>query len=477
MADNKQISTDVLAAVGGKENVKAVTHCMTRLRFNLKDESIVDDEKVKAVDGALGVVRQGGQYQVIIGQKVPHVYKELCAIGGFGEQPAVDENLDEATEKKSFSWKGVGKAILDYLSGSMVPIVPIITVAGLFKVIQVIFGPTMLGMIDETSDIYFVTNMVYNAGFYFLPLFLGYTSAKKLGVRPVLGLMLAAVLIEPSLVALAGSENLALTVFGIPAPVVNYSQSVMPILLSVWVMKYVERFFDKHIPEALVTVFVPFLTMLVMVPVSLCAVAPIGYELGNILGNTLYALGNSGGIVSVLAVIALMILQPFLVITGMHMALVTLALAAFAQNGVETYALVCNIISNFAVWAMALAVALRVKDPNQKGVALGAFISGIIGGVSEPTLFGVGFKYNRCLKWVAVANAVVGVFVGVTHVYLYNLGATSILSLLSFISPDRPTNVIFAAIAGAIGFGLSLVLNYLFGLTKEQIEEGAPAEA
>jgi PTS system beta-glucosides-specific IIC component len=126
---------------------------------------------------------------------------------------------------------------------------------------------------------------------------------------------------------------------------------------------------------------------------------------------------------------------------------------------------------------MALAVALRVKDPNQKGVALGAFISGIIGGVSEPTLFGVGFKYNRCLKWVAVANAVVGVFVGVTHVYLYNLGATSILSLLSFISPDRPTNVIFAAIAGAIGFGLSLVLNYLFGLTKEQIEEGAPAEA
>ena len=146
MADNKKIAADVLEAVGGKENVRNATHCMTRLRFNLKDESIVSDDAVKAVDGVLGVVRQGGQYQVIIGQKVPHVYKELCSVAGLEEQAAVDENLDDAGEKK-LTPKAVGAAILDYLSGSMVPIVPIITVAGLFKVIQVIFGPTMLNLI------------------------------------------------------------------------------------------------------------------------------------------------------------------------------------------------------------------------------------------------------------------------------------------------------------------------------------------
>ena len=233
-----------------------------------------------------------------------------------------------------------------------------------------------------------------------------------------------------------------------------------------------ERFFDKHVPDTLVTVFVPFLTMLVMVPLSLCALAPIGAELGNLLGNFLFSLGNAGGIVSIIAIVVLMAVQHFLVITGMHMALVTLALVAYAQNGVETYALVCNLISNFAVWAMALAVFLKVKDPNEKSVALGAFVSGIVGGVSEPSLFGVGFKYTRCLVGVSIANAVAVLFIGITHVYFYNMGATSILSLLNFIAPDKPMNVVFAAIAGGIGFALSLGINYFFGVTKEQAEAG-----
>jgi len=473
MADNREIATNVLKAVGGKENVSMATHCMTRLRFNLKDEGKVSDDEVKAIDGVLGVVRQGGQYQVIIGQKVPHVYKELCAIGGFDEQAAVDENLDEDAKKEPLTAKKVGQAILDYLSGSMVPIVPVLTIAGLFKVIQVVLGPTMLNLIGETSDLWFVSNMVYNAGFYFLPMYLGYTSAKKLGVRPILGLLLAAIIIEPSFVALAGTEGASLTVFGIPAAVVNYSQSVMPILLSVWVMKYVERFFDKHIPEALVTVFVPFLTILVMLPVTLCVTAPLGSFLGNALGTALFNVGNAGGIVSVIAVAALMVLQPFLVITGMHMALITLALAAYAQNGADTFAIVCNLTANWAVWGMALAIFLRVKDPNKKGVALGAFISGVIGGVTEPALFGLGFKYNRCLIGVAIANAVAGLIAGFAHVSFYNMGASSVLALLNFISPTDPMNVVWAAVAGLAGFGISTVINYFFGLTPEQINEGA----
>ncbi len=217
MADNKQIATDVLAAVGGKENVSKVIHCMTRLRFNLVDDTIPNDEEVKAIKGVLGIARQGGMYQVIIGTTVPEVYDELTKMG-VGGGGSIDEKLDDVPTKFEWTPKNVFDTVLNYLSGSVVPLVPVLMTAGLFKTLGAVFGPTFLNMVPADSPLVFLCDMMYNAGFYFMPILAGFTAAQKLGANPYLGAMLGAILLEPSFAAMVGTEN-ALSFFGANVPI------------------------------------------------------------------------------------------------------------------------------------------------------------------------------------------------------------------------------------------------------------------
>ena len=177
MEKNQQIAASVLELVGGKENISFVTHCMTRLRLNLKDESIVDDEKVKKIKGVLGVAHSGGQYQIIIGQNVPKVYKAVCETGGFQQEAAIEENLDQPKEKLTL--KTIGSNIMNYMSGAMTQLIPGMIAAAMFKTVLVVLGPDMLNLIGVESDAYILLDFVYDAFFYFLPVFLGYTAAKN----------------------------------------------------------------------------------------------------------------------------------------------------------------------------------------------------------------------------------------------------------------------------------------------------------
>ena len=474
MADNRQLAQAVLDAVGGADNIKNVAHCMTRLRFNLKDDSIPDDDQIKKIDGVIGVARAGAQYMVIIGQRVPQVYGEVISLTDLKASSAIDENLDG--EKKPLTLKAIGGAILDYLSGSIVPCVPIIMVCGLFKTIQVIFGPALLGLLDETDDLYVLLNCIYNAGFCFLPIYVGYIAAQKLDVCPVLGMLLGGVLLEPNFLALVSAGE-TLTVFGISIPMVDYQSSIIPVLLSVWIMSYIYKFFQKHIPELFQTIATPFFTMLITIPLSLVVLAPIGSELGNLIGNAFYAAGSTGGVVSVIALVALCAVQQFLTITGMHMVLVTLGIAAYTQNGVETFALVANVLCNFSVWAMAFAAFLRLKNPNDKSAALGCFVSGVLGGVSEPSLYGIGMKYNRTFIGMVLGCAATGLVASLSGAICYQLGTSSVLCLLMFIDPAGGMNFVWALIAGLTGFVVSTVWNYLFGFTPEEIEGKAGLES
>lgn len=469
MADSKQIAAGVVEAVGGAGNITVATHCITRLRLNLKDQSIVNDDEVKAVKGVLGVQRVGQQYQVIIGQKVTEVYEELIAITGLEEQKPVDENLDAGATEEKLTAKKVGSNILDYISSSMVPILPAIMSAGLFKTIQVILGPSMLGIITETSSLYLFINIVFNAAMYFIPMYLAYSAAKKLCTSRILAAFLAGILLEPNFVAMVDAGS-ALDFLGLPIRLVSYGQSVVPILLTVWVMSYVYKFFQKHVPELLSFLFVPFLTMLVMAPLELVVLAPIGAYLGDLVAGGLMALANVGGVVTVLATTVLCAFQPFLVIAGMHQALAPFGINAVAENGFDPFILVCNNLSNFAVWGATLAAAIRFKNADEKGNAVGAFVSGILGGVTEPGLFGVILEHKRLFAAMTIGGAAAGFTAGILHVYLYTVGASSIMSLLNFVTADNPMNVVNAAIAGAVGFGVALVIGLLFGLTPEEAE-------
>ena len=210
--DYEKIAASVLEAVGGKDNITFCTHCATRLRFNLKDQSIVDEEKIKAVDGVIGVAKAGGQYQIIIGQDVANVYADVCGLAGLTPEAQVP---DDITEKKKLTLKGIGSSIVDTVSGSFVPVLPVIVAASFIKLLAMLLGPSMLNVITAESDLYTLFTFVGDAGFYFLPILMGYTASQKLGVTPVLGMFMGAIMLHPTLVAIV-SGGTSFTVYGIP---------------------------------------------------------------------------------------------------------------------------------------------------------------------------------------------------------------------------------------------------------------------
>lgn len=468
MADkNAQIAEQVLANVGGTENISTALHCMTRLRLVLKDDGLADVEAIKNIPGVLGVVEQGGQLQVVIGQNVPKVHAAVVA-AGVASGGSIDENLDAAPQKCEWTPKNVGNAILGYLSGSMVPMIPVMMAAGMFKVIAAIIGPTMLGLVADDSNAITLLNFLYDAGFYFLPIYLGYNAAVKLGATPMLGAYLGGILVAPAFVELANA-GAPFDVFGIPCTPGTYGSSAMPILMSVFVMYHVEKFFKKVLPDALTTIFTPFLTMLVMTPIMLCGLAPLGNILGNGIGNAMYALGSAGGIVSIIGGGIVAALWLPLVATGMHVTLIVFAITSFMANGVDTFVLVVTTLSLWSGYGAELASALRLKDPSEKSAAFGYFISNTIGGVGEPFIYGLLFRHPRLWLTCSAGSFTIGCLAIALGVKAYNMAASSVLNLLAFIGPE-PSNLVKAAICGAVGFVVSFVATWMFGFSKEEIE-------
>lgn len=462
MADkNAEIATAVLQGVGGKENVSHVVHCMTRLRFTLRDNDKADTDAIQNVPGVLGVKQVGDQYQVIIGQNVPKVYEALCAEGGFAKEEAIDENLDAKTgEKKKLTWKTVGTNILDYLSGTMVQMIPLMIAAAMFRCVNSIFGPTMLNWYAEDSDIYILFNAVYQAGFYFMPIYLGYAAAKKLGVSQVMGMLIGGILISPTLVELAGQP---FTVYGIPTTIYNYAQTVLPIILSVWVMSYVERFFNKYVPESLSTIFVPVLTVAVMVPLELCFLAPLGNYLSYGLAAALSFINGFGGAVAMAICGAL---WEFFVMTGMHVVIGTLRSAMIIQNGSVNGVFIAERFATVSVWGMAFGAFLRIKDKDEKNLAFSYFLSGIVGGVTEPALYGLAFRHKRTFVGMMVGGAAGAFVAGLFNVTQYVLSQNNILILAIYTGADT-ANFIHGCIASAVAFVVAAVVTYVLGIEKD----------
>ncbi len=462
MADNRKIAQDVLEAVGGSANVAHAAHCMTRLRLNLKDDSIPDDEKVKKIPGVLGVARSGGQYQVIIGQNVPKVYKEVLTMG-VSAVAAGAGGADGDKPREKLTLKGVGMNILNYLAGSLTPLIPILIGAAMFKTILSIFGPDMLGLFSAESDLFKLFDFVYDAGFYFLPIYVGYTAASKIGASPILGMFMGGILLTPDFMAMAAAEEVTkFTVFGIPAYLTDYSQSVIPIILSVWAMSYVEKFLKKHIPDALSTIFVPFLTILIMLPISLCLLAPLGAYVGLYVSTALISFGNVGGFIAVAVIAAI---WEFLVMSGMHVVMVVTVLNIYMTTGYETVIWPAALCATAATFGIALGAFLRIRDKEEKSLSLGYFISGIVGGVTEPALYGIGLKYKKPLIALMIGGAAGGLYVGLTHSYMYGLGATNFLMILSF-SGSSTANFINGTIGCIISLLAAAAATYMIGFDR-----------
>lgn len=464
MADNAKIAEDVLAAVGGKENVNSALHCMTRLRFTLKDESVVNDDTVKNIPGVLGVAKTGGQYQVIIGTNVPEVYDEVVKLGvaAGGE---VDENLDADVAKKKLTPKEIGNNILNYLSGSVVPLIPVLIAGGLFKTLSAILGPTLLGIVPADSQFITLCDIVYDAAFYFIPIIAGFAAAKKLGANPFLGAFMGAILIDPKFIQL-GTDGVAFSVYGIPAPTLTYGQTLIPVLLSVAAMAPIQKFFDKHLPKSVRTVFAPFLTFVVLMPIALCLLAPLGNYVGTGIAAFFEWLSNTP--FGWLAVTLIAATWPMLVLTGMHVGLAAIALAQFAQVGSDSVVLMAATVQAFTASGVGLAAWLRFKDPEKKNLALGYFITQFIGGVGEPLLYGIFLRYKRPWLGTLAGGAAAGLCAAITGVVFYT-PTQGLFSPLAFAGGSQ-ANFVNGIIATVIGMAVAFIITWFFGFTKEQLE-------
>ncbi len=430
MPDNKKIASEVVAAVGGAGNINSALHCMTRLRLAIKDRGLVDERAVNAIKGVLGSQWSGGQYQVIIGQSVPKVHAEIVA-QGVSSGGMVDENLDQGLSQERLTPKVVGNRILDYLSGSMVPLIPLIMGGGLFRTIAAIIGPTMLGLVAADNPLYiFLYTTLYEASFYFLPIYLGYTAAKKLGASPVLGLLAGGVLIAPTVVAAAAGQT-PISVYGLEIVPENYAQSVLPIVLTIPVLHVVEQFMRKHVPDVFSTMFTPWFTMIVVVPIELIVLAPLGNLIGNGVANALFGLADLGG-VGILVVMAILgAFWQLFVIAGMHMPVILLAQVQIIQAGYDPFVFVSTNCAMAAVWGCAIGAFLRIRNKEERGMTAGYIVSALLGGVTEPTLFGVLLRWRRTMLGMFIGGAIGAVVSGLLGVTYYLAGGASNLLVIT----------------------------------------------
>ena len=464
MDKNQQIALDVLKAVGGKDNVTFVTHCMTRLRFNLKDESIVSDDEVKAIKGVMGVAHSGGQYQCIVGQNVPKVYEFLCKEGGFKMEEAIDENLDGPKEK--LTPKVIGSKILNYLSGSMTPLIPVMMAAGLCKALCAVLGPDLLKVLAEDSDLYIILDFLYDAGFYFLPILVGFNAAKKLGLNQLLGAYMGCILMAPDFAALAATEGASLHIFGVGVTLADYSQTVLPVLLCIPVMALLYKYIAKIMPDSLTTIFTPLLTVLLTTPLALCLLAPMGTFAGNFLCNGLVWVTDKTGFLGFALIGGI---WEFLVMTGMHMVVLMPFLTSYFMLGYQTGAIMGAACATWAAFGVALGAFLRIRNKENKQMALGCFISGLVGGVTEPTIFGLCFKYKRLFGALVAGGAVGGAWMGITKVCSYVMGSSNFLSLIAYTGGSQ-ANLINGCVACIASMIVSAIVAYLFGFTKEEVD-------
>lgn len=457
--DYKELASYIMEAVGGEENVVSLTHCATRLRFALKDDSIPDEKKLKAKKGVLGVSVNGGQYQIIIGNTVPKVYAAIM------EQSDLKAGTADNGKKQK---RKIGEVIMEFTSAVFSPILPALIGAGLINALLSL--AVLLGMSSE-GNLYYFISIIGNAPLYFLPVLLAYTASKRAGVNSFLAVSLAGAMLHPNYTALLPEGISALTtasVAGIPVTLANYSSSVIPALLMVGALYYVDRLLDKVIP-ALVKFFVkPVLDLVIVGFLTFVVLGPLGYLAGAALCNGLNAIDTHvGWLVPTL----IGTLSPLMVLTGMHNGLGPFMLQSFADRGYERLAGPGQLPSNVAQGAAALAVALRTKKNKEfKQMSFSAGLTAVLG-ITEPAMFGVTLKVKKVLPCVMIGGGIGGFYAGITGLKCYSFCSAGLLALPAFVSPDGWMNLIHAVVTLILGFGITFVLVYVQNLNGDEEEQ------
>lgn len=451
----KNVSQEILEKVGGRENVKNVSHCYTRLRFNLVNDSKADGQGIEAIDGVLNVMIASGQFQVVIGTEVDKVYEEFMKLMGESH-----ESVHEVKKKKTV--KEMINGVLDIFIECFTPIIPVIAGCGMIKVLCAVL--LNFGLLSDQSSTYQILSIIGDSVFYFLPLFVGYTAAKKMNADPFIGMVLGAILLHPNFIALGAEGDEYSSFLSIPVKLMSYSAQALPVILSVWLMKYVDKFTQKICPS-LVKVFLrPMLTLLIVAPIMLIVIGPLGGILGDYFQGFCNVM-NSWGWVAVGLNAAIF---PLLVLTGMHNALIPLMIQMFATQGFDAVLVPSGLIANIAEGGAAAAVALKSKNKNIKGTAMSACVSSLFG-VTEPALYGINLRFKKPFIAVLLGSLIAGCFAGLMGITAYSFVSPSIVSLPIF--AGEGSSFIWAIVSVVVSFVVTFIIAWVLGFDDVKNED------
>ncbi|TQW16116.1 PTS system beta-glucoside-specific EIIBCA component [Lactobacillus gasseri] len=466
------LAKTIIKDVGGKDNVISVVHCTTRLRFKLKDEKKANDDALKDTDGVVTVVKAGGQYQVVIGNEVADVYEAVLKEGGFsGGGQVADDDLDDSNMSL------MDKAI-DLISGIFTPILGPMAAAGMIKGLTAMCAS--FGWLAKTSGTYEVLYAIGDGFFYFLPLILAITSAKKFKVDRFTAITIGAAMCYPAMVAMNSSKKVLFDLFngtflhsqvhatflGIPIISMNYTSTVIPIILAVWFASVVEKWCKKWIPTVVKTFLVPFVTLLIVVPLTFLIIGPLATWIGNALAAITSAVYNFS---PVLAGILLGGFWQVFVIFGVHWGFVAVMMSNIAALGYDPI-LGLSLGASFAQIGVVLAILLQTKDQKLKGIALSAFLSGIFG-VTEPAIYGVTLPRKKPFVLSCIAAGIGGGLIGFFGTKMYMMGGMGVFVIPAAIGPKTGVDmsVYGLMIAMAVSFVLGFILQMVLG--KKSVDQ------
>lgn len=457
MGKYETLAKEIVKHVGGKENVSSLVHCITRLRFKLKDVSKANDEVLKNMDGVVTVMKSGGQYQVVIGNHVPDVYAEVMPLLGLAEEAGQEED----TEKGSLFNRAI-----DTISGIFQPILGIMAACGMVKGLNALF--VALGLYSDTCGGYLILNAIGDGLFNFLPLFLGYTAAKKFKLKPMLGLVIGAIMCYPTIQnsALSAGGNALYTLFGgtmfaskvytdffgIPLIGMDYTGTVIPVIFVVYFASKCEKFFNKFIPDLVKFFFVPMLTLLVAIPAGLLVIGPLATFGSTVIAEAVMTVRNFS---PMLAGAIVGLTWQILVIFGLHWGFIPVYINNIMTNGFDNV-MMPFFACTFATSAVVLGVFFKTKNKQIREMAVPNFISGIFG-VTEPAIYGILLPLKKPFIISCIVGGIGGGFYGAFNFRKFMMGGMGIFEFPAMIEPDGSMGNLIVAVVGVI---ISMVLGF-----------------
>ncbi len=420
----EQLANDIIEQVGSKENINTAYHCQTRLRFKLKDESLAHDDVLKNMDGVAGVIRNAGVYQVVIGTHVADVFEEIEKLAGLDQKEAAD-----APDEK----KGALNTVIDFVASVFQPVIPALSGAGMVKAVLALL--VVFHVITNDSQTYILLNMFADAVFYFLPVMLAFTEAKKLKCNQILAAATALILLHPTWTGLVAAGEVVNFFDILPFQLVNYGNSVIPIILIIFVQSYLERWLNKVMPKSVNLVFVPMLVLIIMGTLSFSVIGPLGNIVGQYLANVFNFLAENAAWAPALLVGGLL---PIMVMFGIHNGIAPLGVMQMANLGYDSIFGPGCVCSNMAQASAGAVVAFREKKAKEKQLATAGSITAFMG-ITEPLLYGVNLPKKYPLYASMVGGACGGLYAGLTHTHRFATGSSGLPAVLLYIGDNTMT--------------------------------------